>query len=103
MTKLTIVIDSMETKVVKFKASEMLPVEGQKPMKCVHFPVHVKISSSHILNTPQPRRLTTKLRTVIVSMVLKVVVKFETSEMVHVETRARSPFCYMLKSHSHTY
>ena len=88
--KLRIVIDSMETKViVKFKASEMLPVKCQKPIKCVNFPVHVKISSSHIVNTPQPRRLTTKLRIVIGSMEIKVVVTFEASEMMHVETRAR--------------
>ena len=40
---------------------------------CVHF---VKISSSHVLNTPQKRRLTTKLRIVIGSMETKVVVKF---------------------------
>ena len=58
-------------------------------MKCVHFAVHVKVSSSHVLNTPQPRRLTTKLRIVIGSMETKVVVKFEPLEMLHVETRAR--------------
>ena len=58
-------------------------------MKCVHLAIHVKISSSHALNTPQPRRLTMKLRIVIDSMETKVVVKFEASEMLHVKTRAR--------------
>ena len=58
-------------------------------MKSVHFAVHVKISTSYVLNTPQPRRLTTKLRIVIGSMETKVVVKFEASEMLHVEIRAR--------------
>ena len=56
-------------------------------MKCVHFAVHVKISSSYVLNTPQPCRLITKLRIMVGSMETKVVVKFEV--MLHVELRAR--------------
>ena len=57
-------------------------------MKCVQFAINVKISS-HVLNTPQPCRLITKLRIMIDSMETKVVVKFEASDVLHVESRAR--------------
>ena len=29
-------------------------IEGQNPVKCVQFAIHVKSSSSHVRNTPQP-------------------------------------------------
>ena len=109
---LRFMIGSMKTKVVvKFEASGMLHVETRanyKATKCVHFAVHVKISSLYALNTPQPHRLTTKFRVEIGSMETKDVVKFEASEMLHVQTRARKLWnvyisLYMLKSHSHMY
>ena len=58
-------------------------------MKCVHFDVHVKSSSSHVLNTPQPRRQSTKLKNMTISIKTKVVFKFETSQMMCVELRAK--------------
>ena len=47
------------------------------------------VACSVHVNTPQPRRLTMKLRIVISSIKTKVVIKFEASEMTYVETRAR--------------
>ena len=58
-------------------------------MKCVHFAVHVKCSSSHVQNTPQPRRQSTKLNSMIISIKTKVVFKFEASQMMCVELRAK--------------
>ena len=46
-------------------------------------------SSSHVKNTPQPCRQSTKLRTMIISVLPKIVVKFEASEMMCVELRAK--------------
>ena len=73
-------------------------------MKCVHFAVHVKISSSHVLSIHQTR-LTTKLRIVIGSMKTKIVVKFEASGMLNVEMRAIENYemCTLCKSDPHTY
>ena len=47
------------------------------------------VACSVHVNTPQPCRLTMKLRIVISSIKTKVVIKFEASEMTYVETRAR--------------
>ena len=46
-------------------------------------------SSSHVENTPQPCRQSTKLRTMIINIKIKMVVKFEASEMMCVELRAK--------------
>ena len=46
-------------------------------------------SSSHVENTPQPCRQSTKLRTMIISVQSKIVVKFVASEMMCVELRAK--------------
>ena len=58
-------------------------------MKCVHVAVHVKILSSHVRNKPQPCCQSTKLRSMISSIKTKVVVKFEASETMCVELRAK--------------
>ena len=62
-------------------------------MKCVHIAVYRGICESLILtcelNTPQPCRQSTKLRTMIISVLPKIVVKFEASEMMCVELRAK--------------
>ena len=54
-------------------------------MKCVHIDVYVNLSSSHVENTPQPCRQSTKLRTMISSIKPKIVVKFKASEMMRME------------------
>ena len=83
-------------------------------MHCaVHALVQMKRKKPHLaiwqpLNTPQPCRLTTKLRIVIDNVKTKVVIKFEASEVLHVETRARKlwnvyTLPYMWKSHPHMY
>ena len=46
-------------------------------------------SSSLVENTPQPCRQSTKLRTMIINIKIKMVVKFEASEMMCVELRAK--------------
>ena len=46
-------------------------------------------SSSHVENTPQPCRQFTKLRTMIIIIKTKAMVKFEASEMMSVELRAK--------------
>ena len=46
-------------------------------------------SSSHVENTPLPCRQSTKLRIMISSVQAKVVVKFEASEMMYTELRAK--------------
>ena len=58
-------------------------------MKCVHIDVYVNLSSSHVENTPQPCRQSTKLRTMISSVKSKIVIKFEASEKMCVELRAK--------------
>ena len=59
-------------------------------MKWIHIAVHVKKTpSSHVRNTSQPCRQSTKLRRMISSIKTKVVVKFEASEMMCVELRAK--------------
>ena len=50
---------------------------------------YVNPSSSHVENTPQPCRQSTKLRTMIINIKTKIVVKFEASEMMCVELRAK--------------
>ena len=50
---------------------------------------YVNPSSSHVENTPQPCRQSTKLRTMIIIIKTKIVVKFEASEMMCVELRAK--------------
>ena len=59
-------------------------------MKCVYtLPYtegYVNPSSSHV---PQPCRQSTKLRTIIISVLPKIVVKFEASEMMCVELRVK--------------
>ena len=44
---------------------------------------------SHVENTPQPCRQSTKLRTMIISVLPNIVVKFEASETMCVELRAK--------------
>ena len=47
-------------------------------MKCVHIDIrNVKIPSSHVRNTPQPRHQSTILRSMINYVKIKVVIKFE--------------------------
>ena len=46
-------------------------------------------SSSHVENTPQPCRQSTKLRAMIINIKTKIVVKFEASGMMCVELRAK--------------
>ena len=58
-------------------------------MKCVHFVVHVKSSSSHVQNTPQPCRQSTKLKNMTISIKAKIVFKFEASQMMYAELRAK--------------
>ena len=97
-TKLRIMIGSIKTKVlVKFEASETMCV-GLRAKKLrnvymhINFGVHayyVKSSSSHVQNTPQPCRQSTKLRIIIGSIKTKVLVKFEASETMCVGLRAR--------------
>ena len=61
-------------------------------MKCVHIGVHayhVKSSYSHVQNTPQPRRQSMKPRIMIGSIKTKVVVKFESPDMMCVGIRAK--------------
>ena len=58
-------------------------------MKYVHFAVHVNSSSSCVQNTPQPHRQSMKLNNMIISIKTKVVFKFEASQMMCVELRAR--------------
>ena len=62
-------------------------------MKCVHSAIYrwiyVNPSYSHVENTPQPCRQSTKLRTMIINIKTKIVVKFEASEMMCVELRAQ--------------
>ena len=47
-------------------------------------------SSSHVENTPQPCRQSTKLRAMIINIKTKIVVKLEASGMMCVELRAQS-------------
>ena len=56
-------------------------------MKCVH--IASNPSYSHVENTPQLCRQSTKLRTMIISVLPKIVVKFEASGMMCVELRAK--------------
>ena len=46
-------------------------------------------SSSHVENTPQPCRQSTKPRTMIINMKTKIVEQFEASGMMCVELRAK--------------
>ena len=64
-------------------------IKSQKATKCVHIGIHVKSSSSHVQNTPQPCRQSTKLRIMIGSIKTKVVVKFQASEKMCVGLRAK--------------
>ena len=50
---------------------------------------NVRIPSSHVRNTPQPCCQSTKLRSMISYVKTKIVVKFEASEMMCVELRAK--------------
>ena len=56
-------------------------------MKIVPINVHIKFSYSHV---PQPHRLMTKLRNVIVNIKIKVLFKFKTSGILCEEFRAKS-------------
>ena len=58
---------------------EVCRIESQKATECVQFIEHVKSSPSHVQNAPQPRRQSTKLRNIIISMKTKVMVKFGAS------------------------
>ena len=63
-------------------------------MESVHFAEHVKVSFSHVQNTPQSCRQLTKLKIITASklnnsIITKVVVKFGSSEMMYVELRAK--------------
>ena len=94
-TKLRTMIISIKTKVVvKFEASEMMCVELRAKKLCNVYTLpyteeYVNSSSSHVENTPQPCRQFTKLRTMIINIKTKIVVKFEASEMMSVELRAK--------------
>ena len=93
--KLRIMIGSIKTKVVvKFEASETMCVglRARKLRNVYTFGVHayyVKSSSSHVQNTPQPCRQSTKLRIIIGSIKAKVLVKSEASETMCVGLRAK--------------
>ena len=73
--------------VIMFEASEMMCVElrAKNYEMCIHIDVYVNLSSSHVKNTPQSCRQSTKLRTKISSIKPKIVVKFEASKMMCVE------------------
>ena len=62
-------------------------------MKYVPFAInkyaYVKCSSSHAQNTLQPHRQSMNLRIMTISIKTKVLIKFETSEMMCVELRAK--------------
>ena len=78
------IIISMKTKVmVKFGASMVMCVE--LTTECVQFIEHVKSSTSHVQNAPQPHCQSTKLRNMIISMKTKVLVKFGASMVKCVE------------------
>ena len=70
---------------------EVCKIESQKVTKCVQFIERMKSSPSHVQNAPQPRRQSTKLRNMIISMKTKVPVKFRASMVKCVEliTRAK--------------
>ena len=88
-------ISSVQAKVVvKFEASELMCIElrAKNVWKVYILPYterYVNPSSSHVENTPQPCRQSTKLRIMISSVQAKVVVKFEASEMMCTESRAK--------------
>ena len=94
-TKLRTMIVNIKTKmVVKFEASEMMSVELRAKKLCNVYTLlytegYVNPSFSHVENTPQPCRQFMKLRTMIVNIKTKMVVKFEASEMMSVELRAK--------------
>ena len=67
----------------------MCGIEGKKATKSVPFAEHVNISYSHVQNTPQPCRQSTKLRNMTISIKTKVLIKFEASEMMCVELRGK--------------
>ena len=85
----------------------MCSIRNQKATKCVHIGVHVKISYVR-RNTPQPCHLSIKLIIMISGVKTKLVVKFEASEMMCVELRAKKlrnmyTLAYMRKFHPHMY
>ena len=88
-------ISSVQAKVVvKFEASELMCIElrAKKLWKVYILPYtegYVNPSSSHVENTPQPCRQSTKLRIMISSVQAKVVVKFEASELMCIELKAK--------------
>ena len=92
-TKLRNMTISIKTKVlIKFEASEMMCVElkGKNLRKVYHLPnMWNLISYSHVQNTPQPCRQSTKLRNMTISIKTKVLIKFEASEMMCVELRGK--------------
>ena len=82
--KLKIMISSVKSKVVvKFGSSEVMYVELRAKK------LHVKVSSSHVQNTSQPCRLSMKLKIMTVSIKTKMVNKFDSSEVMYVELRAK--------------
>ena len=94
-TKLRIMISSVQAKVVvKFEASEMMYTElrAKKLQNVYTLPYakgYVNPSYSHVENTPQPCRQSMKLRIMISSVQAKVMVRFEASEMMCTELRAK--------------
>ena len=71
----------------------MCRIERQKSMKCIPFAVnvyaYVKCSSSHVQSTLQPRHQLMKLTIMTICIVLKVLIKFRSSEMMCIELRAK--------------
>ncbi len=86
--------------------NDVCRIESQKAMKCVHFAIHVRSSSSHVQVTLQPCRQSTKFKNMTISIKTKVVFKFEASYMMCVEFRAKKlwnvyTLPYMLEAHPH--
>ena len=90
LMKLRIMTISTKTKVaIIFGTSAMMCVE-LRAKKCALSSVHVKCSSSHVQNTLQPYRQSMKLRIMIISIKIKVLIKFETSETMCAELSAKN-------------
>ena len=93
--KLKSMIVNIKTKVlIKFGTSEMMCVEmrAKKPWNVYRMSwmyIHGKFSYSHVQNTLQPHRQSTKLKNMIANIKTKVLIKFGTSEMMCVELRAK--------------
>ena len=71
-------------------------------MKYVHLAVHVKSSSSHVWNTPQPCRQSTKLRIMPISIKIKIAIKIGATvlEMEHLKHTCFSTFHVAMHVHA---